>query len=120
MNDVDSLSIIIALRSHRYNFANEIEFQDGIAKVLDEAFIPYQREHDLGENGIIDFFCNGIGVEAKIKGSRAQLMRQVARYAKHESLKSVIVASIRMAQIASFPHRLNDKNITTVFLGSSF
>lgn len=120
MDDIKTLSIISALQSFRYNFTDEKEFQDGIERALRDAMIPALREWELKPYGTIDFFCDGIGIEAKIKGGRHALWRQSARYIKHQDITGIIIASTKRALISGCPEFLNGKIIRTVFLGDSF
>ncbi len=120
MDDTKTLSIISALQSFRYSFAEEKEFQDGIERALKDAMIPALREHELKPYGTIDFFCGGVGIEAKIKGGRHDVMRQVARYLKHLDVEGVIVASTKRALLGGFPVHIDGKFIRTVFLGDTF
>ncbi len=119
MEDVQLLSIISALQSYRYSFADEKEFQDGIERALQAAFIPYERECLLGEFGIVDFLCDGVGIEAKIKGNKNDILRQVARYTKSDRVKTIIVATTKYAQL-SIGGTLNGKTVRSVFLGNPF
>lgn len=121
MDDIKTLCIIAALRSHRYSFADEKDFQDGIEQALTLSMIPCLREWKLSPFGTIDFLCDsGIGIEAKTKGSRHAVMRQVCRYLKHHDIKGVIVASTKQALLGGFPLDIDGKFIRTVFLGNSF
>ncbi len=113
------LSIITALQSFRYSYADEREFQDGIEKALQQSFIPYERECLLEENGVIDFLCGDVGVEVKIKGGVNEVRRQISRYAKNKRINGIIVATTRHAQLA-ISGNLNNKPVRSVFLGSPF
>lgn len=120
MEDIDTLAIITALQSYRYNFSDEKEFQDGIERALQAAFIPHERECLLGENGIIDFRCeNGVGIEVKIKGSKSDVRRQIARYVQDSRISSVIIATTRHAHL-SIHMEINAKPVRSVFLGNPF
>lgn len=114
---MEALCIISALQSFRYSYADEREFQNGISSALENSFISFERECDLGRHGIIDFTCGKIGIEAKIKGNRQDLLRQVARYTQHDSIDQIIIASARRSMIQGAPTSLNGKKIYTVFLG---
>ncbi len=120
MDDIKIISLISALQSYRYTFADEVGFQDGIEWALADAWIPTKREYDLAPHGTIDFLCDDIGIEAKIKGNRHALMRQVARYLKHKEISGVIIASTKQTLLAGIPQTLDGKFIRTVYLGSAF
>ncbi len=101
---IDSKALLIesALKSYRYSYANEIEFQDGVAKALDNAFIAYRREVDLGPVGIIDFVVGTIGIEVKIKGARNSALRQIRRYAECEEIDGFILVSSKLSVLLDY------------------
>lgn len=111
------LNLVAALQSYRYSYSDELEFQNGIAQALESSFISYQREVDLISLGMIDFVCDRIGIECKIKGGRHDLFRQIARYAEHADIDHIIIASSRRSLIQGAPVKLNGKQITSLFLG---
>lgn len=88
--------IVVALPRYGYRFSNEIVFQDGIAKVLNDEQIAFQREYVAGPADRFDFFIEGgVVIEAKIKGSFSQAARQVMRYAERDDVSAVILAATR-------------------------
>lgn len=86
-------SIRAALTRFAFAWANEDDLQRGIALALDDAGIAYQREHDLGRAGRVDFFVDGIALEVKVRGGRAEVVRQLHRYAEHESVAEVLLVT---------------------------
>lgn len=96
-NDIDSLAqvthVIAQINRYRYRVGNEIALQDGLATALTQSNIAFEREVSLSERDRPDFVLeNGLLIEVKIKGSFAQLLRQCARYAKHDCVKAILVA----------------------------
>ena len=85
-------ALISALGGYRFRFAHERDLQDGITAVLTQAGIAFQRERALGPRDRPDFMTeDGIAVEIKIQGSRAQCLRQAARYASHPEVTAVLI-----------------------------
>lgn len=112
------------LSGYRFRYTDEIELQDGIAEVLTRAGIQFEREVVLPRRDQLDFLRRdridflvtpGIGIEVKIRGSRVDVMRQLARYAEHERIESLILVTDR-SQFAMMPLALGGKLITVVNL----
>lgn len=85
---IDSLTSL--LRNYRFRFVTEKDLQDGIAEALDAAGIAYSREKSLGKPDRPDFIVGNVAIEVKIKGSLADLLRQVSRYAAHDEISAVL------------------------------
>jgi len=106
------------LGEYRIVFANEHDFQDGIQDVLDTLSkahgFQFEREYRLSAADRPDFFlpAEGIAIECKIKGSTSEVFRQLSRYAEHESVNGIILATSRRTHYA--PTELNHKPIYTV------
>ena len=52
-----------------------------------------EREVRLSDGDIVDFMINGVAVEVKLKGAKSTIYRQLVRYAKHESVKGILLVS---------------------------
>ncbi len=104
-----------ALRAHRFRFVNERELQDGIEIVLRGAGLGFTREASLGPAGTIDFLIDDLGVEVKVAGSRADVVRQVHRYLQVDALASILVVTTR-AQLARLPESISGKPVRALHL----
>jgi hypothetical protein len=110
----DVLSIIDAIESRRLRHANERQLQDALAMVLDQVGLSYQREHRLSDEDVIDFLVEGcLGMEVKVGGSEAALLRQVARYAQHGAIARLLVVTTKPHQL---PPTVCGKPITVLVL----
>jgi hypothetical protein len=110
--------LISLIREHRYAIGSEIEFQNGMARVLESNALSVEREKDLGkEYGRIDFYLPGanIGIELKVKGGPSEVIRQVHRYAQCPAINALILVTGR-ARLASLPDTINGKQIVKVTL----
>lgn len=103
------------LRTHRFRFVNERELQDGIELVLRGAGLAITREASLGAAGTIDFLVDDLGVEVKVAGSRADVVRQVHRYLQVDALSSILVVTTR-AQLARLPASIAGKPVRALHL----
>lgn len=103
------------LQGYRYRSINESELQQAVAGVLQEAGWKFQREVVLsGGRDRIDFLGNGIGIEVKVDGSNAALIRQAFRYLKHDEIGALIVVTTRLRH--SLPSEMNGKSVHLVRL----
>lgn len=103
---------------YEYNMTDEKDLQNGIGYVLGSEWI---REYSLSQKDRPDFFHkkNGIAAEVKIKGSAANLIRQIHRYAQYESVNGIMVISPSI-RLTNIPGKINKKPIKTVALISSY
>jgi len=107
--------VTFLLFGYRFHFSSERQLQDGIAKVLGPTF---EREVVLDRHSRPDFFESESGtlVEVKTKGSAADLLRQVRRYAEFPQVKEIAVATTRMLHTSQLPAEINSKPVETVKL----
>lgn len=86
------------IQSNRFPLTDEKQTQAQIADALTKAGIVFEREARLSESDIVDFLTeDGIAVEAKIKGQRRAIFRQLERYATHGNVRAIVlVTSVAM------------------------
>lgn len=97
---------ISVLKKYSFLFSNEKELQDEIEKRLKENNLEYQREFNLGENGIVDFYKDGIGFELKIKGQKQQIYRQCKSYCENEKINGIVLVT---TMPMGLPNVINEK-----------
>ncbi|MEG0884907.1 MAG: hypothetical protein RSH52_27100 [Janthinobacterium sp.] len=89
-------SVAETLPRFAYRFANEVALHEGMAQVLTDAGIEFQREVVAGPKDRFDFLvAPGIVIEAKIKGSLSQALTQIARYAARPDVTAVVLVTTR-------------------------
>ena len=81
------------LRSRRFRLNTERQVQDGIDAELARAGIAFERECRLSAADVVDFLVEGIALEVKISGGTLDIYRQLERYAAHDRVQSIILAS---------------------------
>jgi len=87
--------ILEALPRYRYIVANEIKTQRGVAEVLEQHGIAFDREH-VEENDRYDFLCTGgVVVEVKRALTYSTALRQAARYCRAPAVTAVVIATTR-------------------------
>jgi hypothetical protein len=88
-------AITKALAKYAYRFKDEKQLHDGIAIALSSAGIVYEREYISGADRF-DFMCAiGSVIEAKIKGSLSEALRQAERYCRNPEVKSVLIVTTK-------------------------
>ena len=106
------------LKEYRYRFADELELHAGLAVALDAAGVTYLREVKLEPFGRIDFLCSRVGVEVKIKEPQRKVLRQLAGYARHEAIDSLVLVTTQY-RLRAMPAELNGKPLAVCFIGGA-
>lgn len=117
--------IVETLPRFSYRFADEKQLHDGIARVLTDHGIEFQREVVATPQERYDFLCiPGIVIEAKIHGAFNPAARQCLRYAENPDVNAVVLATSRFwgaVPVLRKDPRLNGKPFRMVQLkGQSF
>jgi hypothetical protein len=77
-----------------YNYADERQLHEGLAAVLTSAGIRFDREYIAGPKDRFDFLCDeGVVIEAKIKGTFSEALRQIDRYCARDDVKAVLLVT---------------------------
>jgi hypothetical protein len=109
--------IIDILKTLRINPINEeYDLQAEIEKLLINVGIHYERECQLGPRNRVDFltFENGIAIEVKKgKPNKAQVIKQLRRYAEFDRVKGIILVIEKNQDV---PKELNGKPCVSVGL----
>jgi hypothetical protein len=86
--------VLAALSGRTYCGRGEIEIQDGVGAALAAAGVEFEREHRLSERDRPDFLVGGqVVVEVKLKTPRSVVVRQLGRYAEHDLVAAIVLAS---------------------------
>lgn len=94
--------VMAALRGKRFPLEDEKQTQNAIADALAWAFPTMSQREAPIEGGIIDFAVGGptfTGVEVKIKGQPAAIIRQIKGYAADARFSGFILASSKPVAI---------------------
>ena len=113
-------AVVGSLRRRRFNYQNEKELQAGIEAALKADGVGFEREFQLGDAGVVDFFVGGfLAVEVKIKGSPSEVARQLLRYAARDEVRALVLVTGRAA-LATLPGELMGKPLHLVELWRTF
>lgn len=119
------------LAGYRYDLTSEATIQAGLASVLSVDGFVFEREAQLSATDRPDFLVlgqgvvagavfSGVAIEVKRAGSRSDLLRQLSRYAQHETVRELLVVTAR-SQLSDLPSELHRKPLEClVLLGSVF
>lgn len=109
--------VVAALSGKRYGYRDERDLHDGLAAAFDDADVDYRHEvHITG--GRIDFVVGRVGVEVKIKGSVADLQRQIEGYAPEAAIDEFLVVTTRPTHRAIPRVTSNGKPVRVITIGA--
>lgn len=119
-------TIVQALAGRRFDLADEKRAQAEIAAALHSAGIGYHREVRLAPGDVVDFLVGacpelawrGVALEVKLRSARrAQIARQLRRYARSERVSAVLLATNTSIGL---PDELEGKPAYVVSLGRAW
>lgn len=97
-------------------FVSEDDLQAGISSALAAVDIEAQREVRLSDGvSRIDVLAGTVGIEVKIAGGWADVVRQLTRYAKCEEISALVLVTSR-AKHHNMPAELRGKPVHVVSL----
>lgn len=112
-------AIARSITSRRYRWRDEADLQAQLAVAFAEDGIAVAREHRLSPTDRVDFFDHGTGVavEVKVASSTAEVIRQLWRYAKCDTVREIVLVSSRSAHASALPPAVNGKPVRVVHVG---
>lgn len=89
--------VMAALDGLQPTFTSEVQLQTAVADHLTDQGLDVVREVELSGADRIDLYLPGcsIGIEVKIAGSRADVERQLRRYAASPAIEALILVTSR-------------------------
>lgn len=105
--------VVQQLASHAYAWSTEAELQDGIRETLLSRFDHVQSEVVLSRRDRPDFVVDVAGaviaIEVKVAGARNEILRQLGRYAEHDTVDGLVLASARRTLLWALPESIHGK-----------
>ncbi len=89
-------SLVGLIRRSRLDLSSEKRLQEDLAEALKRNHVPFERETRLNAEDIPDFLLpGGIVIECKMRGKarKIDVFHQLERYAKHDQVKVIILAT---------------------------
>jgi hypothetical protein len=108
----------IGRQARTLRYTTERELQDALAVLFAAGGLEADRERPLGVADRPDFLAaGGVAVEVKVKGSPAELARQIRRYAAYPAVTGIVVVTNR-ARHRGMPAEIDGKPVQVVFLSA--
>ena|SRR6478736_3415068 len=108
-----------AFRGSACAVITEAELGELCSRLLAAAALPYRSEVCLGSpRDRIDFVVGRVGVELKIDGSPAAVLRQLDRYAASDEIDSLLLVTTRRSLARGLPSDLRGKPVSSVAMGA--
>lgn len=110
-----AISLRAILSGYRFRFATEEQLHAGIEEAMTREGLRWEHEKHLS-SGRIDFLVEPeIGVEVKVDGSRAALLRQISRYLLQSEIRELLVITTR-ASHSEIPMVMQGKTVRVLYL----
>lgn len=104
-----------------YQWLSERELQDAMWGVLSGGFSA-RREVVLSVRDRADFVVKhgfSVAIEVKVAGSRNPILRQLGRYAEHDSVDALVLASARRTLLHAMPAAIHGKPLAVALVAGS-
>ena len=89
--------------------------QDAIEAALIADGVPYTREARLSRTDRIDFLtATGVGIEVKVDCPVADVLRQLARYARHDQIAALVVVATNPRSVHRLPATIGGVPVTAI------
>lgn len=115
--------VVSELSAHSYRFTRETDLHKGMAWVLAQAGIAFEREVVAGPRERFDFLLEGgLVIEVKVNGSLSDALLQCKRYADRPDVTAIVLVATRHWAIKAAPDlTVSGKPVRLVKLkGASF
>lgn len=114
---LDIEAVAAAFSGKRYPLEDEIRAQALMFDDLRVKFGGLVEREASAPGGRIDFRVADIGVEIKVKGQPAAIMRQVARYLDSPNLSGIVLVT---GKAVAIPAMIKGKPVRVVNLGAAW
>lgn len=116
----DAPTVVRMIGRMRLDLSSEKHLQEAMARAFESSGITYEREKRICAQDIPDFYLpGGVVIECKMRGKarKIDVYQQLDRYAQHEAVKSIILATnISMG----LPQLLRGKPLYTASLSAGW
>lgn len=107
--------VVAAIAGGRYTCRREVDFQAAVAAAVEHAGLPAAREVRLSPQDRLDLLCGTVAIEVKTTGPVAGVLKQLQRYAAHEQVTGLVLATTRV-QHGQLPDTVSGKPLAVVLL----
>lgn len=99
------------IAAHIYGYRDEAGLHNLIALAFAGAGVPIRREVALSRRDRIDFLVGRVGLEVKVKGAPAGVLRQLQRYAGSDQIGHLVLVTT-VARHLDMPATIGGKPLT--------
>ncbi len=108
-------AIVTAVVQCGFRDGHEFDMHNAIASALIAAGIEHTLEFSLGARDRVDFMCEfGTAIECKVDGASQAVARQLLRYAEHDEVQQLILATTKSRHAKDIPDNIGGKPVTVV------
>ena len=112
---IEQLAELLSRYVHRG--ADEYAIHASIARVLTHHHVPFSQEFRLSSHDVVDFLVDGqVALEVKVAGQRTAVMRQLQRYARHDHVEGVLLATTSYRLRGGLPTSLHGTPVRATLL----
>lgn len=109
----DPNPLVDAIRRRRFRYVDEDELQRGLAAALEADGFEIEREVILSPRDRIDILAGRVGIEVKVAGQAASVVRQLERYAESDRVDELVLVTSRVRHLA-VPSEIGGKPVSVV------
>lgn len=109
---MSAAEVVGVLARHRIFGLSENVVQVQIERAFRDEGVACRREVELAPGDRIDFMVGSVGVEVKIKGTRAQIIRQLGRYVRSCQVDEIVLAATSRRILGDVPDEIGGKSVT--------
>jgi len=103
------------LSGYRFRFSTEEQLHAGMEEAMAREGLHWEHEKHLSF-GRIDFLVeSGIGIEVKVAGSRAALLRQISRYLLQLDICEILIVTTKSCHL-EIPETMHGKTVRVLYL----
>jgi hypothetical protein len=115
---VSAAGICQLIHAAKFRFASEYDLQAGIAKLLTDEGVAFEREVRINKKDRLDFLISGgIALEVKVDGALSSVTRQLFRYAGQPEVTHLVLVTTR-AMHRQIPQTIHGKPLYIVHLSA--
>lgn len=107
------------VRGFAYAYRNEADVQAAVVELLSSKGHAVMSEVPLTDRDRIDLVVDRVGVEIKIKGSAANVARQLQRYAESDLIDELVLVTGISRHEAFLGATIGGKPVTVVWIGGT-
>lgn len=110
--------VIGALKGIGATVVDEAELSALVSRRFSDAGVQFAAEVELSKADRIDFLVEDVGVELKVQGSPASVIRQLDRYAGSDRVRGLLLVTTSRRLARAMPKDLRGKRVLTITMGA--